>query len=141
MSGITNRGAKIVLDTFTQAQSTNQYKLALCTATTIPDATTNTLSELTEIAAGNGYIAGGITINAPTSIEDDANNNATVTFPDVTFQATGGTIPASGDGISYAVVVDQNQNVIAWYELGGPYQILDGGKLIIKEMTFTISTV
>ena len=64
MAGWTNKLKAKVLDWVFRgtAQPTNFY-VALVTSTTAPTQDINTLGELTEIAAGNGYVTGGISLS------------------------------------------------------------------------------
>lgn len=63
MSGITNRGKYWLLDqVFRNATEVTSLYAALVTSAVAPTVNTNTFSELTEIAAGNGYTAGGIAL-------------------------------------------------------------------------------
>lgn len=81
-----------------------------------PGPDTNILTDLTEITAGNGYTAGGKTISGfDTLTEDDAVDEGRIQCADVVWTASGGSIPDSGDGIRYAVMLDSSGNVInAW---------------------------
>ena len=73
----------------------------------------NTMSQLTEIPAGNGYSAGGILLTRnstdfPTVTEDDSQNLAKVTMRDLSWPASGGPIPVSGTGAAFLACVDNN---------------------------------
>jgi len=75
--------------------------------------TANTFSDLTEIAAGNGYTAGGYQLTPgatdfDTLTEDDANNRAYFQLKDIVWTASGGSIPASGSGALNAILTDDN---------------------------------
>lgn len=81
-----------------------------------PGVDTNTLSELSEIAAGNGYSAGGIALTRdatgwPTLTEDDTNDRADLVAANGVYTASGGPIPASGAGAAYEVITDDNATV------------------------------
>lgn len=81
-----------------------------------PGVDTNTLSELTEIAAGNGYTTGGIALTRdssgfPTSTEDDTNDRHDLVAANGVYTASGGPIPASGAGAAYEVITDDNATV------------------------------
>lgn len=111
-----------------------------------PGPDTKTFAEWTEIAAGNGYTAGGQALSLNTTdftglSENDASDLAEVTIKPVSFTASGGTLPASGAGAAFAILTDNNatqsaREVWAWYDLGGQRQVSDtqsltatGGKL------------
>ena len=128
MAGWTNKGKYHVLNVvFRNATEKTNYYIALCTDATAPTAATNTLGQLTEIADGQGYTTGGfqLTPNATdfdVLTEDDTNSKALIQVKNVTWTATGGSIPASGDPIRYAVLIDDNatvgsREVYAWWDL------------------------
>ncbi len=108
MAGFTNRGKKHILDVvYRNAAEPTNYYVALVTSAVAPTADTNTLSELTEIAAGNGYTAGGFQLarnstDFDVSTEDDALDRALVQVKDVVWTAAGGNLPASGNGAGSA---------------------------------------
>lgn len=131
-SGITNKGIASILRSAFQNQTTTPptgYYLALVTSAASPSFDTNTWSQLSanEIAAGNGYTANGQlftanTTNFPTLTEDDTNDLASITLKDVTWTASGGTLPASGSGARYLILMDANatpgsREVLAWFDL------------------------
>jgi hypothetical protein len=129
MAGFTNRGKYYgLVGLFNRSVSlpTSLYA-ALCTSTVTPTAAINTLGQLEEIAAGNGYTAGGVLLTPNNTnfpiVEDDGNGKATITVANIVFTATsGGPIPGSGLGAYYLVVTDDNatvslRNVYFWVEL------------------------
>ena len=88
----------------------------MVTSATAPTADTNTLSELTQIAAGDGYTAGGYQLSRNSTdwdvwTEDDANDRGLIQLKDITWTASGGPIPSSGNGARYAVLTDDNATV------------------------------
>jgi hypothetical protein len=125
------------------------YYVALCTSATAPTAAINTLGELTEIAAGSGYTAGGYqltpgTTDFDTLTEDDVNDHGTVYIKAVAWPASGGSIPASGSGARYAVLTDDNATVadrevyIAW-DLGEDKAAIDGNTLTLDDLGIRIA--
>lgn len=141
MAGFTNRGKKLILASFFNNTAPTNVYAALCTAATTPTADTNTLSELTEIAAGNGYTSGGISLtrNAtdfPSLTEDDTNDRSSITCKTLEWTAAGGNLPASGNGARWLVLVDDNatvgnRQVIAFFDLAADRTVSDGQKLTI----------
>jgi len=118
MAGIlTNRGCKLMLEhVFRGVALPTKFYVALVTDGVIPDREIETLSELTQIVVGNGYTAGGFELTPgvtdfDTITQDDVNHRATLQIKDLTWTATGGNIPPSGDGASYAVLTDDNGTV------------------------------
>ena len=107
-----------------EALPTNMY-VALCTDAVAPTVDMNTFTELTEIAAGNGYTAGGYQLTPGAGdfdvmTEDDTGDKATVQIKDLVWTAAGGPIPSAGDGARYAILTDDNvvvanrQVIAAW---------------------------
>ena len=141
---VTNRGRYLILEGYFRDDNlpTNFY-LALCTDADTPTVDTNVLSDLTEIATGNGYAAGGASINRdstdfPELTEDDTNDLAFVRLKDMSWTASGGSIPDSGDGARWAVLLDDNatpanRQVIAAADLGSARSVSDGQTLTIED--------
>lgn len=128
---------------------TTTFKAALVTTT--PTVDTNTLSDLTEVAAGNGYTSGGINLERSTTgfpnaddSEDDTNDRASVVAKDLVFTASGGTLPASGNPATYVVMTDDNatvanREVLAYWSLGGNRQVTDGNSITIQDATLRLT--
>lgn len=150
---VTNRGRRILGELALKNTGYNggtevaAWKMVLVTSAVAPTVDTNTLSELTEVANGNGYTTGGVTVERSatgwdTVAEDDTGDKATFKAKDLTWTASGGNIPASGNGPRYAVLVDDagTPNVIAAWDLGSSLTILDGSvfKLEDTEIDFTL---
>ena len=81
---------------------TNFY-VALVTSAIAPTQDTNLMSDLTEIAAGNGYTDGGYSLTKNSTDfdvlnEDDANDRGDIQIKDVVWTASGGAIPSAGGG-------------------------------------------
>ena len=147
MPGTTNRGKLRQLEwSFrNRARPANLY-VAFVTAASVPGPTTNLFSQLTEISAGNGYTAGGIQLTPGTTdfdavLQDDTNNLAEVQIRDLLLAASGGSIPASGDGISYAVLLDDaspasTREVLYYWDCRdgtNPRSIADGQNITWKD--------
>lgn len=146
----TNRGKLRVLQwAFKNASPPTTFKAALVTTT--PTVDTNTLSQLTEVAAGNGYTSGGINVersatgwpNADDS-EDDTNDLATIRAKDLVFTASGGTLPASGNPATHVVLTDDNatvgsREVLAFWSLGGNRQVADGNSITVQDAGLRLS--
>lgn len=124
----TNRGKYLVLSWAFRAVAlpTNLY-VALLTVDTEPTVDINTLGELTEIADGNGYVEGGYELTPGSTdfdviTEDDANDLALVQVKDISWAASGGPIPDSGNGARYAALLGYHatpasREVIAVWDL------------------------
>lgn len=86
--------------------------------------TTAVKADLTEIAAGNGYTAGGATITVSSSAQTSGTYK--LVCADVVFQATGGSIGP----FRYAVIYNDTPTspadpVIAWWDYGSSITLLD----------------
>jgi hypothetical protein len=143
-SGWTNKGKALVLDyAFRGVATPANYYVALVTSAATPVADTNTLSELTEITAGNGYTSGGITLTKNTTdfdvrTEDDTGDKALIQIKDLVWTASGGTLPASGNGARYAVLTDYNatvgsRQIIAWWDLTSDRSVSSGQTLTLQD--------
>ncbi len=114
MAGITNRGKYNTLNIkYRNGTEPTNFYVALFTSAASPTADTNTKSELTEIANGNGYTTGGISINRDATdfdvlTEDDVNDRAIIQLKDLVWTASGGTLPGSGGGARWACLTDDN---------------------------------
>lgn len=146
MAGWTNRGKFMALKRLHDgtALPTN-YFVALVTSATAPTADTNTLGQLTEIAAGNGYTTGGISLTKNTTdfdnpTEDDTGDLGSIQIKDLVWTASGGPIPASGNGARYAVLTDDNGTVASrevyyYWDLSSDRQVSDGQTLTLQDCT------
>lgn len=140
MAGVTNRGKSIIHDGFFRDNLPTNLFLALCTSASAPDADTDTLSDLTEINAGNGYAAGGYSLSRNNTdfdvlTEADSLDRAFIQIKDVVWTASGGPIPASGDGARYAVLTndDSNPDIIAYFDLVSDRTVSDGQTLTLQD--------
>lgn len=135
-SGWMNRGKYLALGmVFRNTTEPTNYYLFLVTSATTPTADHNTKSELTEIATGNGYTAGGISINRDATdfdvyTEDDGNDRALVQLKNMVWTASGGSLPSSGNGARYAILSDDNatlgsRELIAYFDLVSDRTISD----------------
>ena len=138
MAGITNRGKRELLDFLRGDTPTNLF-MALCTSANTPDADTNKLSDLTEIQDGQGYTAGGYSLNLDSTdldnlTEHDSLDRGSIQFKDIIWTASGGTLPASGDGARWAVLVDDQSdpNVWAYFDMTSDRQVSDGQDLKLE---------
>lgn len=141
--GMTNKGKWRLLGWAFRGDTipTNFY-LALVTSAQAPGPDTNVLSDLTEIAAGQGYTTGGYQLTPGSTdfdvhTEDDAEDRGLVQVKDVVWTASGGPIPASGDGARYAVLLDDNatvadREVLAYFDLVSDRSVSDGQTLTLQ---------
>lgn len=148
--GWTNKGKYRVLEwALRGATRPTNFYVALVTSAAAPDADINTLSQLTEIAAGNGYTSGGfeLTPNSTdfdTLTEDDGNDRALIQVKDVVWTASSGPIPDSGNGARYAVLTDDNgtvgsREVLAYWDLSSDRTVSDGQTLTLQDLELRIN--
>ncbi len=150
-SGVTNKGAVHLASKLRNATNKTNYYVALCTSAFTPTVDTNTLSQLTEIAAGNGYTAGGFLLTPGVTdfdvlTEDDALELGFIQIKDVVWTAAGGTLPSSGSGARWAVFIDDNvtvgsREVYAWWDLTSDRSVSSGQTLTLQDLQITLDTV
>ena len=144
MSGLTNKGKMSILDAyFRNAGAPTNFYVALVTSAVAPVADTNTKSELTEIANGQGYTTGGISLTKNATdfdvlTEDDTNDRGLIQIKDLVWTASGGPIPASGNGARYAVFTDDNvtqgsREIIGYWDLVSDRTVSDTQTLTLQD--------
>ena len=142
-SGWTNKGKYAILGQYFRAETkpTNLY-LALVTSAAAPDADTNTFTELTEVGTGTGYTAGGTSLSFNSTdfdvwTENDTSDYAFVQIKDITWTASGGSLP-NGNSARWAVLTDDNgtpanREIYAWWDLVSDRQVSDGQDLTLQD--------
>ena len=149
---VTNRGAYRLLGyAFRGGTVPTNYYIALATNDPPPRVDTNVMSEASQIPAGNGYTSGGQQLTPGATdfdvyTEDDVNDRAFVQIKDITFTASGGNLPASGNGARWALLTDDNvtvtsREVFAAFDLVSDRTVSDGQDLTIQDMEYRASTV
>jgi hypothetical protein len=149
MTAVTNRGKYLLLNWGIRgATRPVAFYAALIADGSVPALTTNTFVELTEIAAGNGYTAGGISL-APGAVdfdvltEDDVLHKAFVQIKDLVWTAAGGNLPASGNGARYLIlttdeVTQGDRQVVAYWDLGSAITVSDTQSLTVQNSEVSI---
>ena len=142
MAGVTNRGKKVILNTYFRADATDEptaFKMALVLAADPPVVDDKTLADVSEIATGNGYAAGGTAITRDATgfdviTEDDGADRGLVQAADVVYTASGGPIPASGLGARFACLMDDasTPNMVAFFDLASDRTISNGQTLTLQ---------
>jgi hypothetical protein len=146
----TNKGLYRAIGYFSgRATPPTSFYMALVTSAVAPTVDTNTMSELTEVTAGNGYTSGGIAVarnstDFDTWTEDDTGDRGFVQIKDLVWTASGGTLPASGSGARYAVLLDDNatvssREVLAYFDLGSAATVSSGQTLTLQDSTLRFS--
>jgi hypothetical protein len=145
MAGMTNRGKYTLFNYYFRRQGTlpTNFYVALCTAAVAPGPGTNVLGDLTQIAVGNGYVNGGYQLTPNTTDfdvlnENDANDRAEMQLKNIVWNASGGPIPASGNGARYAVLTDDNGTVASrivhdYWDFGSDRVVSDGQPLTLQD--------
>jgi len=152
MAGFTNRGKYLMLGyVFRGTTLPTNFYVALVTSAVAPTQDHNTLSQLTEIAAGNGYTTGGYQLTPGTTdfdvqTENDTSDLALVQIKDVIWTASGGSIPSSGGGARYAVLTDNNvtvgsRQIIAYWSLGSDRTVSSGQTLTLQNCELDLTEV
>lgn len=150
MAGWTNKGKYKMLGwPLRQETMPTNFYVALVTSAVAPTQDINTLGELTEIAAGNGYTSGGYQLGKNSTdfdvwTEDNANDRGLIQIKDIVWTASGGSIPASGDGARYAVLTDDNatvgsREVYAYWDLVSDRQVSNGQTLTLQDCELRIN--
>jgi len=88
-----------------------------------PTATNALKTDITEIAAGNGYTAGGAQATQASSAQ--TTGTYTLVLNDVTFTAAGGSLPALRYALLYNVTAT-NKELIGWWDYGSSITINNG---------------
>lgn len=95
------------------------YKVMLTNSA--PVAGNTMKSDLTEIAAGNGYVAGGPTLAITIT---EVNGVTAVRAPEVVFTAAGGAIGPFRYGVIYNDTVT-SKFLVGWFDYGQPTTLQD----------------
>lgn len=104
----------------------DQLKAAL--SNTLPVATNTVLANITQIAAGNGYVSGGITLTTAGSAQTGGLYKLTIN--DATLTASGGAIGP----FQYVVLYNDtatNKELIGWYDYGTALTLTNGNSFTI----------
>lgn len=148
----TNRGAYLLGQWVFRAVAlpTNFY-VALLTSATTPTVDTNLMSDVTQIATGNGYSSGGYQLTPGTTdfdsnVENDTNDRAELQIKDVVWTASGGPIPASGSGARWAVLTTDeatvaNRQILAFFDLSSDRTVSSGQPLTLQNIELRGTTV
>jgi hypothetical protein len=150
-SGWTANGLQLLLSYFFRgATMPSNFYVALITNATAPSWSDTVFSTYTELPSANGYTTGGfqLTPNATdfdNLVENDTNDRAELQIKDVAWTASGGPIPSTGAGASYAVLLDDNGTVanrvpFCWWDLGTARTATDGQQIILKDLEMRLTT-
>ena len=104
--------------------------LMVCLTNTVPVATNTTYSNLTELAAGNGYTTGGNSC-AITSCVQTAGTLKLVLANPATWTASGGSVGP----FEYAVLYNNSsasKSLIGWFDYGSPLTLASGDTFSVQ---------
>lgn len=149
MAGWTNRGKYNTLALYRGVSVPANFFVALLTSTTPPTADSNTMADVSQIAAGNGYTSGGVSVSLNTTdfdvlTEDDTNDRALVQLKDIVFTASGGSLPASGNGVHYVALIGPNATVAnreiwQFWDLTADYTVSSGQSLTLQDLELRLT--
>ena len=150
MAGITNKGKYRMLDVFFRgAASPTLFYVALCTSASAPGASKNVITDMVEIASGNGYSTGGASVardstDFDTLTEDDSASRGLIQIKDMVFTAVGGNLPSSGNGARYAVLLDSNstaslREVYTFWDLTSDRTVSDTQTLTLQDLELRLN--
>jgi len=123
MSDPFNKFNAFVADVGDGKHDLNADTLKIALTNVAPVAANAVLGDLTEIAAGNGYTAGGTAVGA--TAYSQVAGLATLTGGNVVFTAAGGSIAA----FRYAVLYNSTaagKNLIGWWDYGSAITLTVG---------------
>lgn len=143
-SFMTNRGKFRMFNGYFRAVAIPvNFNIMLFNDTTTPTVDTNTVADLTEIPAGNGYTTGGISVARNATDfdvlnEDDTLNEALLQILDIVWTAAGGPLPVSGTGARWAGLVDDNvtinsRDIVAVFDLVSNRSVSDTQTLTLAD--------
>lgn len=150
MAGMTNICKSNLLSHFFRSSGgpSLDFRAVLITGANVPGPDTIYMSDVVEIAGGNGYTSGGHVIRGgvdgfPWTEIDDEGDKGILRLKDITFTASGGSIPSSAAPARYLLVVQDisdadNRKVYMWFDLSSDIVLSDGQKLEISGMVVEI---
>lgn len=97
-----------------------------------------------ELSTANGYVAGSKTLGGVTVLEDDVNDRCSVTWSNVVWTASGGSIGPSPGAIIFddTITVDADwpaDPIIGYIDFGGDQTQADGGSATISNIEVRIA--
>lgn len=140
ISGKTNRGKFHLFDVYYRnAAEPTTFFFALFSDAATPGADTNTKSELTEVANGNGYTTGGISLARNSTdfdvlTEDDTNDRVLIQIKDLVWTASGGNLgPARWGCLTDDNATQGSRLVLDYYDLVSNRTVSDGQALTLQD--------
>ena len=95
---------------------------------TAPSVTNSVKADITEIAAGNGYPAGGLVITTVSAAQ--TSGVFKLVLADATFMASGGSFAAARWAVVYNDTAT-NKELISYFDYGTSFTLPDGEPLVV----------
>jgi hypothetical protein len=124
-----NKFNAFVADVANKVHNLGADALKIMLTNTAPVATNAIKTDITEIAAGNGYTAGGTAVTVTASSQSSGTYK--LVGNNVTFTASGGTIAT----FRYAVIYNStpaNGNLIGWWDYGAAGSVTNGNSFQVQ---------
>jgi hypothetical protein len=124
-----NKFNAFVADVANKVHNLGADTLKIMLSDVAPVATNSIKSNLTEIAAGNGYAAGGSAVTITSSAQSSGTYK--LVGNNVTFTASGGAIAQ----FRYAVIYNStpaNGNLIGWWDYGTEVNVTNGNSFQVQ---------
>jgi len=121
--------------------SSHTFKIILMNTTFAFDKDADaTLSDVTadQLSTDNGYTQNDETLSNGSLTEDDSNDRGRMTWDDVTWTASGGSIGPTGAAIIYDDT-SSDDTVVGCIDFGADHTITDGSSLVIKSIAVNLS--
>lgn len=115
---------------------TDTFKLILmATGFTFNKDTHATLADVSasELANGNGYTTGGVTLANSTVTEDDTNDKASVSFDNISWTASSGALGPTPGAIMYDDTVGDD-TIVGFIDFTTERTVTDGNMLLIQNI-------
>ena len=112
------------------------FKLILmATGFTFNKDTHATLADVSasELASGNGYTTGGVTLTNSTVTEDDTNDKASVSFDNISWTASSGALGPTPGAIMYDDTVGDD-TIVGFIDFTTERTVTDGNMLLIQNI-------
>lgn len=149
MAGWTNKGKAQCLNLWANIGFVAPTAFYIALVKSTPTADTDTFTTLTEIAVGNGYVAGGQALTRNSTnfdiTEDDGTDQGDLTTDlDITWTNSGGTIPSDGIGATYVCVLDDdatpaNREVFHFGSFGGAKVSGTDQDFVVQNLTISLT--
>lgn len=119
---------QFIEDVFEKVHNCGSDTLKVMLTNVAPVATNSVKADLTEIAGGNGYTAGGVTVAQSSSAQSSGTYKLVIA--DATFTASGGSIA----DFRYAVLYNSTPaagNLIAFWDYGATITVTNGNSFTV----------